>query len=79
MQKGLMNRCDIVVVAVTCFVVAFASSVITADLIGVEKEFGVSEEVALVSISVFVVGFGVGKLQFLLPHNEPLLTPLLPT
>ncbi|PQE28671.1 major facilitator superfamily transporter protein [Rutstroemia sp. NJR-2017a WRK4] len=52
------------VVAVTCFVVAFASSVITADLIGVEKEFGVSEEVALVSITVFVVGFGVGPMVF---------------
>ena len=49
------------VVAVTCFVVAFASSVITADLIGVQEEFNVSEEVALVSITVFVVGFGVGE------------------
>jgi len=48
------------VVAVTCFVVAFASSVITADISGVEKEFNVSEEVALVSVSVFVVGFGLG-------------------
>jgi multidrug resistance protein len=49
------------VVAVTCFVVAFASSVITADLIGVQKEFNVSEEVSLVSVTVFVVGFGIGK------------------
>lgn len=52
------------VVAVTCFVVAFASSVITADLIGVQEEFHVSEEVALVSITVFVVGFGVGEFFF---------------
>ncbi|KAG9243243.1 major facilitator superfamily domain-containing protein [Calycina marina] len=52
------------VVAVTCFVVAFASSVITSDIIGVEKEFNVSEEVALVSISVFVVGFGLGPMIF---------------
>ena len=49
------------VVAITCFVVAFASSVITADIIGVEKEFHVSEEVALVTITVFVIGFGVGR------------------
>lgn len=49
------------VVAVTCFVVAFCSSVITADIAGVEQEFNVSEEVALVSISIFVVGFGLGK------------------
>ncbi|EEP79103.1 hypothetical protein UREG_03949 [Uncinocarpus reesii 1704] len=48
------------VVAFTCFVVAFASSVITADLIGVEKEFGVSEEVSLLTITLFVIGFGVG-------------------
>lgn len=48
------------VVAITCFVVAFCSSVITADLVGVEHTFGVSEEVALVTITLFVVGFGVG-------------------
>lgn len=52
------------VVAVTCFVVAFASSVITADIAGVAEEFNVSEEAALVSISVFVVGFGVGPMIF---------------
>lgn len=49
------------VVSLTCFVVAFASSVITADIPGVMETFDVSEEVALVSISVFVVGFGIGK------------------
>lgn len=52
------------VVAVTCFVVAFASSVITADLVGVQEQFHVSEEVALLTITVFVVGFGVGELPF---------------
>lgn len=40
--------------------VAFASSVITADIAGVVKEFGVSEEVALLPITLFVVGFGIG-------------------
>jgi len=48
------------VVAVTCFVVAFASSVVTADIPGVMKEFGRVEEIALISISIFVVGFGLG-------------------
>lgn len=48
------------VVAITCFVVAFASSVVTADIIGVQKEFNVSEEVGLLTITLFVVGFGVG-------------------
>ncbi|TLD08940.1 uncharacterized protein PgNI_06732 [Pyricularia grisea] len=52
------------VVALTCFVVAFASSVITADIAGVVEEFGVSEEVALLSITVFVVGFGIGPMIF---------------
>ncbi|KAI1337530.1 MFS general substrate transporter [Xylariaceae sp. FL0016] len=52
------------VVAATCFVVAFASSVVTSDIVGVVEEFGVSEEVALLSISLFVVGFGIGPMIF---------------
>ncbi|KAI1645582.1 MFS general substrate transporter [Daldinia loculata] len=52
------------VVAITCFVVAFSSSVVTADIAGVAKEFGVSDEVALLSITLFVVGFGVGPMIF---------------
>ncbi|KAF2801974.1 MFS general substrate transporter [Mytilinidion resinicola] len=52
------------VVAITCFVVAFNSAVITADLEGVAREFNVSEEVALLTITVFVIGFGVGPMAF---------------
>ncbi|KAL4886129.1 major facilitator superfamily domain-containing protein [Aspergillus karnatakaensis] len=52
------------VVAFTCFVVAFASSVITADIEGPAEEFGVSREVSLVVVTVFVVGFGVGPMAF---------------
>ncbi|KUI55667.1 hypothetical protein VP1G_03029 [Cytospora mali] len=52
------------VVAVTCFVVAFTSSVVTADFIGVEETFNVSEEVALLTVTVFVIGFGVGPVVF---------------
>ncbi|RYO75567.1 hypothetical protein DL766_003589 [Monosporascus sp. MC13-8B] len=52
------------VVAATCFVVAFASSVVTADIEGVAEEFQVSEEVALLTITLFVVGFGVGPMIF---------------
>ncbi|KAI0453578.1 major facilitator superfamily domain-containing protein [Xylaria acuta] len=52
------------VVATTCFVVAFASSVVTPDIDGVASEFGCSREVALLSITLFVVGFGVGPLVF---------------
>lgn len=59
------------VVAVTCFVVAFNSAVITADLVGPQVSFGVSEEVALVTVTVFVVGFGVGPVIFA-PLSETL-------
>ncbi|KIW16273.1 hypothetical protein PV08_06324 [Exophiala spinifera] len=52
------------VVAFTCFVVAFNSAVITADLEGVMKTFNVSQEVALLTITMFVIGFGVGPLVF---------------
>jgi hypothetical protein len=48
-------------VAITCFVVAFNSAVITADITGPAEEFGVSEEVSLLSITLFVMGFGIGK------------------
>ena len=63
------------VVAVTCFVVAFASSVITADIEGVAVEFATSTEAALVSISVFVVGFGVGKFNTVFPSDWRSFSP----
>lgn len=50
-------------VAVTCFVVAFNSSVITANITSPSEEFGVSEEVGLLSITLFVMGFGIGMCQ----------------
>ncbi|KXS97564.1 hypothetical protein AC578_9784 [Pseudocercospora eumusae] len=52
------------VVAITCFAVAFNSAVITADLTGPAMTFGVSEEVSLLIITLFVVGFGVGPMAF---------------
>lgn len=52
------------VVAITCFVVALASAVITADLDAPAAELGVSKEVSLLAITVFVVGFGVGPMLF---------------
>jgi multidrug resistance protein len=62
-SKGYKWYCTLVV-AFTCFVVAFDSGVITADLEGVSKAFDVSNEIALLSITVFVIGFGVGPLVF---------------
>lgn len=52
-------------VAVTCFVVALNSAVVTADIGDVAEEFGCSEEVALLSITLFVMGFGIGMLSSL--------------
>ena len=52
------------VVAFTCFVVAFNSAVITPDIAGVSATFHVSEEVSLLTITMFVIGFGVGPLVF---------------
>jgi hypothetical protein len=46
-----------------CFVVAFASSVITAAITSMAEEMGVSDIVALLSVSLFVIGFGIGTLN----------------
>jgi hypothetical protein len=52
------------VVALTCFVVAFNSAVITADISGPAEDFGVSDEVSLLAVTLFVIGFGVGESIF---------------
>ncbi|GAB7329671.1 hypothetical protein MBLNU13_g01408t1 [Cladosporium sp. NU13] len=52
------------VVACTCFTVAFNSAVITANMTAPAEEFGVSEEVSLLAITMFVIGFGIGPMAF---------------
>lgn len=52
------------VVAFTCFTVAFNSAVITANIAAPAEEFGVSEEVSLLAITMFVIGFGIGPMAF---------------
>lgn len=52
------------IIAFVCFVVAFASSVITADIIGPAEDLGMSQEVSLLAITLFVVGFGIGPMAF---------------
>lgn len=44
-----------------CFAVAFSSAVITPGIAAVAEQFDTSEEVALLSITVFVIGFGIGR------------------
>lgn len=60
-----------ILIALVCFVVAFCSSVITPDIAGVQKEFGIANEVALLSITFFVLGFGIGPMMFA-PMSEVL-------
>ncbi|KAF8544745.1 major facilitator superfamily domain-containing protein [Trichophaea hybrida] len=52
------------VIAMMCFIVAFSSSVITAGIDGVQREFDASRSVALLSITLFVIGFGIGPMVF---------------
>ncbi|RPA84291.1 major facilitator superfamily protein [Ascobolus immersus RN42] len=52
------------VIAFTCFTVAMCSSVITPGVNLVTKEFDVSRTVGLLSVTFFVVGFGVGPMFF---------------
>ena len=59
-SKALKWYCTMIV-AFVCFVVAFNSSVVTADITGVSKEYNVSDEVSLLTVTLFVVGFGLGE------------------
>ncbi|VDC06564.1 unnamed protein product [Peniophora sp. CBMAI 1063] len=52
----------LVAMAVVC--VAFGSAVITGDFGDIEEEFGVSEVVTALSVSLMVVGFGLGPLAW---------------
>ncbi|KAK9234362.1 major facilitator superfamily domain-containing protein [Lipomyces kononenkoae] len=51
-------------VALLCFAVAFGSAVVTGDLQGVADHFHVSLEVAILTVTLFVIGFGVGPMAF---------------
>ena len=52
------------VIACVCFVVAFCSSVITADIEGAQADLDTTMEIALLSITLFVIGFGLGPMVF---------------
>lgn len=47
-----------------CFDVAFASAIVTGDIEGPMKTFHVSEEVVILTVTLLVIGFGVGPLVF---------------
>jgi MFS transporter, DHA1 family, multidrug resistance protein len=51
-----------ILLSLTTFVVTFASSVFSSALRVVAVEFGISDEVATLGTSLFVIGFAVGPL-----------------
>ncbi|KHC30924.1 multidrug resistance protein [Candida albicans P76055] len=62
--KGFKWLCT-VLLGMICFVVALGSAIVTGDLERPAADFGVSEEVIiLASVTMFVIGFGVGPLVF---------------
>ena len=60
------------VTGLVCFLtfsVYIGSAIYTAGVIGIEKDFGVSEVVAVLGLSVYVFGYGLGPM-FLAPFAE---------
>ncbi|KAJ7499821.1 MFS general substrate transporter [Mycena latifolia] len=52
------------VVALAVVAVAFGSAVVTGDFEDIEAEFGVNEVVTALTVSLMVVGFGIGPLAW---------------
>ena len=52
------------VVAMLCFAVAFGSAVVTGDIGGTAAYFGVSQEVIILTVTLFVLGFGYWSVDF---------------
>lgn len=49
---------------ILCFDVALGSAIVTGDIAGPMETFGVSQEVIILTITLFVLGFGFGPLLF---------------
>ncbi|KAJ2933874.1 hypothetical protein H1R20_g3242, partial [Candolleomyces eurysporus] len=54
-----------------CLAVALGSSIVTGDMTGPTKEFGTTQEITNLTVTCFVIGFGIGPL-FLAPLSEVL-------
>lgn len=52
------------ILGLVCLGVAFCSAVVTGDIHGPREYFNVSTEVIILTVTLFVVGFGVGPLVF---------------
>ncbi|KAH3665782.1 hypothetical protein OGAPHI_003970 [Ogataea philodendri] len=53
-----------ILLGTVCFAVAFASAAVTGDIGGPMESFHVSQEVVILTVSLFVLGFGFGPLAF---------------
>lgn len=56
--------CYTMVLGMVCFMVALASAIVTGDIRGPAEHFHVSQEVVILTVTLFVIGFGVGPLVF---------------
>ncbi|KAL9051422.1 MAG: hypothetical protein Q9162_006029 [Coniocarpon cinnabarinum] len=54
--------CLVFIAAIATLAVSFASSAYSSGVIQIERQFGISEEVTLLGVSLFVVGFAIGPL-----------------
>lgn len=53
-----------VLLGIVCFDVALGSAIVTGDIEGPMVTFGVSQEVVILTVTLFVLGFGFGPLLF---------------
>lgn len=63
-NEKLTDRFTTMIVSLLCLTVAIGSAMPTGDLPGQARDLGVSNIVIYLSITLFVVGFGVGPLLF---------------
>lgn len=60
---SLKMKCSITILITSSFLaVAFVSSAYTGAIAGIEEEFKISNEVATLGLSLFVLGFAIGPL-----------------
>lgn len=53
-----------ILLGIVCFDVALGSAIVTGDIEGPMATFGVSQEVIILTVTLFVLGFGFGPLLF---------------
>lgn len=67
--SNLRKYCILATISTGSLCVTCASSVVTSAYKGIERDLGASEEVAILGLSLFVVGLGLGPM-LLAPFSE---------